>query len=162
MQRELETLRRRYRPDTIRLLFIGESPPASGRFFYQADSGLYRAMCDAFSVFDPSINDANFLEAFKAAGCYLTDLCSSPVDRLPAAERRAVCRAAEPSLTRQLAQFRPQAAATVVRSIEQNVNRAVLAANWQGPFLRLPYPGRWSRHRKAFVEELGKQLRDLI
>ena len=36
-----EHLRRRYRPAHVDLLFIGEAPPASGRFFYQADSGLY-------------------------------------------------------------------------------------------------------------------------
>jgi hypothetical protein len=45
---ERERLRLRYRPVLIRLLFIGESPPASGRFFYRQDSGLYRAIRDAF------------------------------------------------------------------------------------------------------------------
>jgi hypothetical protein len=43
-----ERLRRRYRPDGVRILFVGEAPPASGRFFYQADSGLYRAVRDTF------------------------------------------------------------------------------------------------------------------
>ena len=30
-----ERLRRRYRPARVRILFVGEAPPASGRFFYQ-------------------------------------------------------------------------------------------------------------------------------
>jgi hypothetical protein len=60
-------------------LFIGEAPPASGRFFYNRDSGLYRPLRDAFHYLDDSINDENFLSAFQAAGCYLIDLCS---DRL--------------------------------------------------------------------------------
>src|SRR4029079_4292792 len=67
----LEHLRRRYLPTDIRLLFIGESPPASGRFFYCRDSGLYRAIRDAFRILDPSITDDGFLGIFQAAGCYL-------------------------------------------------------------------------------------------
>ncbi len=77
------------------MLFIGESPPASGRFFYHRDSGLYRATCDAFQIIDPAINDENFLAAFQAMGCYLIDLCPDPVDRLDPPSRRAACRAGE-------------------------------------------------------------------
>lgn len=35
-----EILRRAWRPVEVQLLFVGESPPFSGRFFYQRDSGL--------------------------------------------------------------------------------------------------------------------------
>jgi hypothetical protein len=61
-----ERLRRRYRPARVRLLFIGESPPASGRFFYRQDSGLYGAIRDAFRGIDPSITDETFLGIFSA------------------------------------------------------------------------------------------------
>jgi len=43
-----ELLRERYCPTRVRLLFVGEAPPASGLFFYRADSGLYRAIRSAF------------------------------------------------------------------------------------------------------------------
>ena len=43
-----ERLRQRQRPRRVIILFVGEAPPASGRFFYQADSGLYRAIREAF------------------------------------------------------------------------------------------------------------------
>src|SRR5687767_7532298 len=42
-----EQLRLRYRPRDVQLLFVGESKPASGTFFYQADSHLYRAVREA-------------------------------------------------------------------------------------------------------------------
>jgi hypothetical protein len=45
-RREREALRESFRPKPIRILFVGEAPPASGRFFYSANSGLYRAMRD--------------------------------------------------------------------------------------------------------------------
>jgi hypothetical protein len=50
-----EHLRKHYRPDRVRILFVGESPPASGRFFYQADSGLYRAATAAGPLPPPNL-----------------------------------------------------------------------------------------------------------
>jgi hypothetical protein len=46
------------------MLFVGESPPASGRLFYHADSGLYRAIRQAFLSAFPDLKDADFLESF--------------------------------------------------------------------------------------------------
>ena len=65
MQASRERLRRQYRPEHIRLLFIGESPPASGRFFYRRDSGLYRAIRDTFRMIDPSITDEMWTEGVR-------------------------------------------------------------------------------------------------
>jgi hypothetical protein len=161
-RRRRETLRRKFRPEHIRLLFIGEAPPVSGRFFYQRDSGLYRAMRDAFRIVDPSIDDENFPEVFSGAGCYLVDLCPEPVDHLDSKARRAACRASEAMLSRILAQLQPVMIGTVVRSIEGNVARSASRARWHGPFWHLPYPGRWSRHRDRFVEALVPVIGDLI
>ena len=156
-----EDLRRRFRPARVRLLFIGEAPPASGRFFYRRDSGLYRAMRDAFHAIDPAVNEQTFLSLFQSAGCYLIDLCPDPVDRLDPQSRRATCRNSEPALALSIARLDPLMILTVVRSIEDNVARAVSHAGWHGPFVHLPYPGRWSRHRNVFVATLAKSIRPL-
>jgi hypothetical protein len=134
------------------MLFIGESPPASGRFFYARDSGLYRAMRDAFQAADAPIGDENFLPAFQASGCYLVDLCADPVDRLEAKKRRAACAAGEEPLSRIIAELRPITIAILLRSIAANVANAISRAGWQGELIQLPYPGRWARHRKAFID----------
>lgn len=149
-----ERLRRSYRPERVRLLFIGESPPASGRFFYRGDSGLYRAMREAFQAVDPSITDATFLRSFQSSGHYLVDLCPEPVDRLDTKSRRAESRKAEASLSQAIGQLRPVIIATVVRSIERNVLAAASAANWCGTMIHLPYPGRWLHHKNAFLNKL--------
>jgi hypothetical protein len=159
--RQREALRKRFLPSTLRLLLIGESPPASGRFFYQCDSGLYRATRDAFRRFDDTITDENFLATFQSSGCYLIDLCREPVDHLTRKDRVAACVLAEPLLTRKIQNLKPQAIAIVVRSIELNVERAILRAVWKGPILKLPYPGRWSRHRAIYVNTLAQSLGDL-
>jgi uracil-DNA glycosylase len=127
-----EKIRRLYRPSELRLLFVGEAPPASGRFFYQRNSGLYRAMRDAFRALDPSISDDNFLSVFRNSGCYLIDVCPYPVDQLDAQSRRHACLASEPLLSRRIRQLRPQAIAAVMKSLRENVGRAALHAGWQG------------------------------
>ena len=156
-----DSARRRFRPSLVRLLFIGESPPASGRFFYHGDSGLYRAMRDTFRAVDPGIDDENFLPVFQASGCYLIDLCPEPVDHLSSELRRAACRAGEAKLSRTIARLQPLMIATVVRSIERNVTRASCRAGWHGPFIHLPYPGRWSRYRKVFLDTLAPSISSL-
>ena len=40
----VEFTRARYRPDRITTLFVGESAPASGAFFYHGDSAMLRYM----------------------------------------------------------------------------------------------------------------------
>lgn len=157
-----ERLRRRYRPAEVRLLFIGESPPASGRFFYQRDSGLYRAFRDAFLGADPSITEDGFLASFQGSGCYLIDTCVDPVDHLDPRSRRAACLAAEPSLARQIRSLQPASIVTLLKSIRDNVRRAAADAGWSGPILEVPYPGRWATHRKIFLEALTPQLEALF
>lgn len=154
-------LRGRYRPDRVRLLFIGESPPASGRFFYNRDSGLYRAIRDAFLLIDSSITDANFLDRFKASGCFLTDTCPYPVDRMDPKSRRAACLEGEAKLSRTIKRLQPDAIVTLVRSVRPIVERATSAANWSGRSIDAPYPGRWIRHREKFLELILPELRSL-
>ena len=159
--RQREYLRRRYRPEQVRLLFVGESPPASGRFFYRGDSGLYRAMRDTFQTVDPSMRDESFFATFRDAGCYLVDLCPEPIDRLDLKSRRAACRNAEASFSKAMARLRPSMVATLVRSIEGNVLSAASLANWQGTMIHLPYPGRWSHLKQSFVKTLAPVIADL-
>jgi hypothetical protein len=154
-----ERLRRSYRPKRVRILFVGEGPPASGRFFYRADSGLYRAIRDAFVQAFQSIRNETFLESFRELGCYLVDLCGMPVDRLRDSARRRARIAGEPRLGETLRQLQPTVVITVAKSVAQNVERAEKLANWSGVSVTLPYPGRWLHHRAIFLKGLIPVLR---
>ena len=154
-----EHLRRSFRPKKIRILFVGESPPASGRFFYRADSGLYRAIREAFLKAFPHLRESDFLKSFRDLGCYLVDLCDFPIDRLSPNARRKLCRAAEPHLAKSIRELRPGIVIVVIRSIALNVQRSEHQANWSGRHVELPYPGRWIRHRTAFIRQLVPILR---
>jgi hypothetical protein len=161
-RREREALRETFRPEPIRILFIGEAPPASGRFFYSANSGLYRAMRDAFRAVDLRINDENFLGLFQASGCYLTDLFPRPVDQWDSEARRRARVAGEELLSEKLIRLRPEKIAPVLRAIANNVANAALRANWRGEVIELPYPGRWHRHRGEFLDALEPTLQELF
>ena len=156
------TNRAAYRPHKVRMLFVGESPPASGRFFYHRDSGLYRALRDAFHLVDESIVDENFLAVFQTAGCYLIDACGLPVDRMEPAARRTTCLAGEALLSRRIRSLQPETIVTLVRSIRANVERAALRASWTGTLITVPYPGRWIQHRRVFLEVLVPHLKTLL
>jgi len=155
-----EGLRRSYRPAQVQLLFVGEAPPASGRLFYQADSGLYRAVRDAFLGALPRIADENFLNSFQELGCYLVDLCGRPVDDLGPKARQEARVDGEVRLARIIRHLRPAIMITVVKSIAGNVRRSQQTANWTGVHIELPYPGRWHRHRAEFLQVLIPVLRE--
>jgi hypothetical protein len=144
------------------MLFVGESPPASGRFFYHRDSGLYRALRDAFHLVDETIVDENFLAVFQQSGCYLVDACSHPVDRMEPRARRSACLDGEALLSRRIGSLQPETIVTLVRSIGANVERAALRASWNGTIVMVPYPGRWIKHRKVFLELMIPHLKTLL
>jgi hypothetical protein len=155
-----EGLRKRYLPDPVRILFVGESPPASGRFFYQADSGLYRAVRDTFVTAFPSLQESEFLDSFRSLGCYLVDLCSQPVDHMNRNAREYACHTGEVLLERTIRELHPKMMVTIVRSIRMNVTRAQDRAGWSGRYLEVPYPGRWHHHRIEFERRLVPLLRN--
>ena len=77
---EAEVARAHYRPERITTLFVGESAPYSGAFFYYGNSAMTRHMQRA--VESALGATSNFLESFKAYGWYLDDLVLTPVNHL--------------------------------------------------------------------------------
>jgi hypothetical protein len=149
-----ERVREQFRPAEVELLLIGEAPPASGRFFYNRDSGLYRAVRDVFIEYDSSIEETNFLHRFMVLGCYLVDLCGRPVDRVEAHERQQASKAGENHLASVLQELRPPTIVSLVRATEPHVAASVRLAYWTGRQVALPYPGRWHKYRQVFRVEL--------
>jgi len=67
----IEAARARFRPERITTLFVGESAPASGDFFYYGNTAMFRRMQRA--VEHALGEGGDFLERFKAMGRYLDD-----------------------------------------------------------------------------------------
>jgi hypothetical protein len=136
---DVEATRASYRPDRIATLFVGESAPASGDFFYYGDNSMLRHMKRATEAVLGE--DGDFLERFKRYGWYLDDLVLTPVDELTPSERRVKCLAATDSLRDRIAAYRPLAIVSMLISIRSIVETAAKAARSNALLFSAPFPG---------------------
>ena len=146
-----ENLRVNYRPDKIRALFIGESPPASGKFFYRENSTLYYATKEAFN------NPSNFLLKFKNWGFFLDDLVRFPINRFDDMKRNAERFDHQDELAARLMKYQPLAVATVMKGFKSHVDTAIELAGLSVINYALPFP-RSEQYRIQFVNGLRKLL----
>jgi len=170
MRSVISRLRERYKPETIEVLFVAESPPASSddevRFFYNPKDErwdhMYRAVMKAvFPEFEyyPREKD-NWLRKFQEHGYYLIDATDRPVNRLSSAERRCVLDAAvKPKLSeiKRLVSSRTPII-LLKRSVFSAFNRPLRDAGYSvihESFLPFPSHG----HQKEFVKKCRDCLR---
>ena len=149
----IENIRESFRPKRIRLLFIGESPPASGKFFY-----LKSAMTTFTSyAFEKTYNkkfsgSEDFLDFFKTCGCYLDDLSHIPVDDMPSEQRERILIDSISALSDRLKTYSPEIIAIALKKIERHAKKAINKASLSCPVYTLPFAG--NGHQNKYIEEL--------
>ena len=143
-----EETRASYRPKRITTLFVGESAPHGGTFFYNQDSGLFREIRKAFR------GNGHFLEDFKRNGFYLDDLVLEPVNHLANKERRSLCRQSVSSFVERLKNYQPKAIVILLHSIKPMVLEAMHEAGISYEPYCTPYPGfgNQPRFHRAMAE----------
>jgi hypothetical protein len=143
-----ENVRKSYRPRRITTLFVGESAPHGGTFFYNQNSGLFREIRKAFQ------GTELFLEDFKKNGFYLDDLVLKPVNHLERPDRISLCRESVSSLAKRLSNYKPQAIVILLNSIKPMVLQAMSDAGLSYAPFCTPYPGfgNQPRFHKAMIE----------
>jgi hypothetical protein len=101
---EYVALRRSYEPEALKLIIVAESPPASGRYFYNPDGAitepLFAALMKQLNV-SPSTKEAG-LQAFHRRGWILVDATYEPVNTLTNSGRDKVIHRDYPSLCQDL------------------------------------------------------------
>jgi hypothetical protein len=136
-----EEIRASYRPRRITTLFVGESAPHGGTFFYNQDSGLFREMRKAFH------DERHFLDVFRQNGFYLDDLVLEPVNHHAPRDRRSACRQSITSFAKRLKDYKPGAIVILLRSIETMVAEAMQKAGLHYQPFCTPYPGFGNQRR---------------
>src|SRR5208283_5674029 len=115
---DLEEIRDIYRPDKIKILFVGESPPASGKFFYKGGAMTAFTLHAFVRAYDCSFpNQKEFLAAFKSFGCFLDDLSHSPVNCLKGKAREQVLQDNIDLLADRIRKAEPEVVIAVFRKI---------------------------------------------
>jgi hypothetical protein len=133
---EVETIRRGFCPQRVTTLFVGESVPDGGTFFYQRNSQLYKYMKEAFD------GGNDFLERFKANGYFLDDLIPVPVNNRTREERQRLGWESVPSLAERLCIYQPAMVVALMISIRPMVRDAMAKAGMSDrPFDATPFPG---------------------
>ncbi len=124
---ERERLRYSYQPKKIRLLFIAESPPTSGGFFYNPKTigrdylfvetmrglGLWpddRVMLKNF-------DKRNLLKQFQSMGCFLVDSSHISVDKLKDRERNSRVLRGIPRLLHEIERLKPSRIVIVKKNV---------------------------------------------
>ena len=136
-----ENVRKSYRPRRITTLFVGESAPHGGTFFYNRNSGLFREIQKAFN------GKELFLEDFRRNGFYLDDLVLEPVNHLERRDRISLCRESVSSLSKRLSSYKPQAVVILLCRIKPMVMGAMVEAGLSYQPHCTPYPGFGNQRR---------------
>lgn len=153
---EIREARARYRPQRITVLFVGESPPSKGSFFYCGGNNLLRHMRSA--VGGPS-EDTDFLKSFMERGWYLDDLVSTPLDDQSKFEREKRCQDGRADLASRILEYRPSAIVCLLRRIKDDVEIAALMANSKARRYVVPFAGHG--HQERFREEMKRIFPEL-
>ena len=120
--------RLKYKPNRVRTLFIGESPPAKGDYFYFGGSNnLLRYIRQAFvSVYgDKCGGRDDFLQFFKENGYYLVDLSEEPINWKSDIERKQLRLESINSLAKRVKDINPESVIIFMKAIEADVKKAV-------------------------------------
>lgn len=150
---KIEELRHSYRPKRITTLFVGESAPIGGSFFYDGNSQLYRYVKKAFG------GRENFLTEFMQKGFFLDDLVLYPINNLTGNERKKMHQEWVPSLAKRIAEYRPLAVVSMLGSISYAVESAIKLSGLQGiVHYMVPFAGMG--HQGKFQQQLLRSFRN--
>ena len=162
---KFQELRGSFKPKEVRVLFVGESRPANGTFFYSGDSNLFM---HTVAVFQDSFklkydSTTNFLESFKRYGCWLTDLCEEPVNRLSDIKREIEREQGIGPLIETIKKTEPKSIICVMRGIDKYVKRAIGESGINLlSYSSVPFPVRTPKNVLKYKAELAEILRDLV
>lgn len=119
------------------MLFVGESAPAGGAFFYKQTGQVHGQFRQAFA---PHIGDS---PTFQQAGFYLDDLVLEPVNWLSRLERQATHATSIGlgSLAKRLRDYEAPLVVAFIKGIAAPVKGAITASGTPCQFEVVPFPG---------------------
>jgi hypothetical protein len=156
--------RDQYIPTITRFVFVLESPPASGRYFYNAEGPLseplFRAMMRDVLKITPTSKEMG-LKEFAARGLFLVDATYTPVNHLSEQQRGATILRDFPLLEEALHQYAgPQTGivlvkANVCRLLEKKLVVAGFKVLNRGTVIPFPSSGQQTNFTEAVEKVLG-------
>ncbi len=163
-----DELRSAYRPEHLRVLLIGESPPDPGigarRFFYAPKlsiDNLYRGVAQAVYGREPGFDvraKPEILRRLQQDGFWLIDAVEQPVNKVSAPLRRESIAQAVPGLVDRCLELAPERGVVICHGLVYRLAAPELRARGVTILHReaLPFPlGNW---RSEFVTGMRQAL----
>lgn len=156
----------KWRPKRIKLLLIGESPPAQEKnyFFYAPNSDLYNFTKKAFeNVYKDKINEySTFLNFFMDLGCFLDDLCEEPINYIKDKNlRKREWQDSVQSLKRRFIKYHPLITICIMIQIQEYVQEAIQQSVVNTKYLQLPFPAFNKKNINNYIAGLSEILKSL-
>ncbi len=170
LEQEYLVYRERYRPRRVKLLLVAESPPTSGSYFYfdqtNGKDHLFRETMRALGFWKigvpmrKGLDKTRMLHRFKSRGCYLIDVCGTPVDKLRRRDRNSRVEQGLGSLVKEIKRLNPERIVVLKVSIYRRVKTAILNAGLTAKLAnRKPIPFPSHGNQKMYRARLGTYLR---
>ncbi len=158
---DTEKIRQRYRPEIIRVLLIGESPPANGKFFY-LHSPMTAFTSQAFAKAHGVTFQSNFefLTYFKACGCYQDDLSHIPANHSGPGEWKRHRQEDIDALSQRLREANPAVVVITPKRIEAVVREAIRKSQCNPKVYVIPFPGHG--HQSGYIDMLAAIITEHI
>ena len=161
--------REKYQPHKIKILFVAESPPSSGGYFYFSETigkdHLFRETMKALDLWPVSrplrrgVDKRPLLERFRSNGFFLIDTCELPVDKLSTTERMTAVRRGAVGLASRVRRLNPAHIILVKNTVFRPVCQALEREGLGRRILNktsLPFPSHGNQ--KKFRNNLRQMI----
>src|SRR5262245_59509251 len=158
---DIEAIRLSFKPAVVRILFVGESAPKSGKFFYiESRMTGYTQQAFEMALGKSFGSQSDFLRFFMARGCYLADWRQVPVDKDDPRTRMRILRESMPAFAERIRALDPQVVVIALKRIDLHVRTAVNRAELHVPIYTLPLAGNGTQteYMNGLAEIVAKHL----
>jgi hypothetical protein len=163
--------RNKYKPDKVSILFIAESPPSSGGYFYREKAigkdHLFRETMKALEFWPidrpmrKGCDKRPMLKEFRSIGFFLMDTCDIPVDKLQSRQRRLSTLQGALTLPRRVKPLDPDRILIVKKTVFKPARQALADAGFGDRILNtepLPFPSHGNQRRyRTMLRRLVKK-----
>jgi hypothetical protein len=151
--------RDKWKPESVKILLVAESPPVSGGYFYYEEAtgkgGLFVETMQALKLIPEKqglprgFSKKALLEMFKSYGFFMIDVSYFPLDGMKPLERRLAIKNELPRFVEELKRLDPENIIIVKKSIYRAVRSAIENAGFGNRILNqkaLPFPSyQWKK-----------------
>lgn len=160
---EYLSFRRKFEPASVKLVIVAESPPASGKYFYNPEGAVSEPLFSALMLqlgFTPTSRESG-LQEFQQRGWVLVDATYEPVNALDDQDRDGVITRDYHLLRDDLAAMLPDRSipiilmkANVCRLLERRLTEDGFNVRNNGRVVYFPSTGRQKDFQRQFSEIL--------